>query len=846
LRGNPKLTLVKIVIEQKSQAIQHLLIIEDEKGKRTITLKSATCSIGRDLSSSIILHSNQISRQHAILLRTTVPETDGYLFRLIDGNLQGKRSTNGIVVNGQPCTSHDLNHGDEIVFGGEVRARYYTSMNPTDIEFLTSCESQDMSGFLSTLQNPFETLDTISGEDLKASKESALIRLASFPELFTYPIFEITLKGIITYSNPAANAQFSNLKKLGLQHPLVTGIINQVQNTQETFFTREVQVDQKTFEQSVHYIAESDLIRSYIIEITERKLTEKALEKAYSELESRVQARTAELQQANLQLQAEIIERRRSEGEVHYLQAISQAVNASKSFNEALHVALSMICEAADWEFGEAWIPSEDGSHLKHIAGWCQETPALQAAQQISKQFTFGPNEGLPGRVWISQKSEWLQSLGQQPETVFVRRNVMIRARLQTGVGIPIVAEGEVISVMAFFMSAACAENIQKIKFVSSIAIQIGSLMYRKRAEDSLHASMATNRALVNAMPDWMFRLSTEGVFINFAESKNSALPLLTSVFLGKRIADVLPLEIAASLMGCIDKTLESEEVQVAEYQLEIDDKTIDYEARITCSVDHEVIAIIRDITERKRAEAAILEDLEKERDLNELKSQFVSMTSHEFRTPLASILASAELLEHYRHRWSEEKNLGHLKRIQSSVLHMTDLLNDVLLIGQAEAGKIEYKPTATELVEFCDILVAELQITTDSHTIDFQHDGQCQVIHADQKLLRHILGNLLSNAVKYSPEGGMVRLHLSCDLNEAILIIQDEGIGIPKSEHANMFRSFNRASNVGNISGSGLGLAIVKKAIDLHEGTISFKSEVGVGTTFTVRLPLGSSQLEI
>ena len=837
---NSQRILINTVPEQKSSDIQHLLIIEDEKGKRTVTLKSATCSVGRDLSSSVVLHSSQISRQHAILLRTTVPEADGYLFRLIDGNLQGKRSTNGIVVNGKTCVSHDLTHGDEIVFGGEVRARYYTSTNPNDIEFLISCESQDMSGFLSKLENPFQTLNTISGEDLKASKESALVRLASFPELLTYPIFEITLRGVITYINPAGNTQFPNLKQQGLQHPLIVNILNQVKSTRKTFFTREVSVGQKTYEQSVHYIAESDLIRSYTIDITERKQAEQALELAYSQLEFRVQERTAELQQANEQLQAEIIERRRSEEEVHYLQAISQAVHDSGNFKEALFVAVRMICEATGWEFGEAWVPSEDGSHLTHAAAWCQDVPSLNAAKEISKQFIFKPNSGLPGRVWMSQKSEWLQSLGQQPETVFLRRNVMLRARLQTGVGIPIVAEGEVIAVIAFFLSQACGENLQKIKFISSIAIQTGSLMYRKRAEDFLHASIATNRALINAMPDWMFRLSTDGRFINFAESTNSPLPLSSEVFIGRHLSEVLPSETADSLMNCISKTLETKEVQVTEYQIELSGRSTDYEARIICSADREVIAVIRDITERKKAEAAILEDLEKERDLNELKSQFVSMTSHEFRTPLASILASAELLEHYRHKWSEDKNLGHLKRIQTSVLHMTDLLNDVLLIGQAEAGKIEYKPIPIELIEFCNILVEELQITTTVHTIQFQHACQHQTIYADQKLLRHILSNLLSNAVKYSPEGGMVRLSLDCMENEAIIEIQDEGIGIPKSEEANLFRSFNRASNVGNISGTGLGLAIVGKAVELHQGNVSFESEVGAGTTFTVKLPLG------
>jgi signal transduction histidine kinase len=230
---------------------------------------------------------------------------------------------------------------------------------------------------------------------------------------------------------------------------------------------------------------------------------------------------------------------------------------------------------------------------------------------------------------------------------------------------------------------------------------------------------------------------------------------------------------------------------------------------------------------------------LDTEKELSELKSRFVSIASHEFRTPLATILSSTELIEHYSHKWSEEKKLTHIQRIQTAVRHMTQMLNDVLLIGKAEAGKLEFNPTPLALTQFCCNLVEEMQLTANNHTIIFHSQGQYTNICMDEKLLRHILSNLLSNAIKYSPKASTVHFDLVCEQEKAVFRIQDQGIGIPIADQAQLFNSFHRASNVGTISGTGLGLAIVKKSVDLHEGDITINSEVGVGTTFSVMLPL-------
>jgi signal transduction histidine kinase len=247
-----------------------------------------------------------------------------------------------------------------------------------------------------------------------------------------------------------------------------------------------------------------------------------------------------------------------------------------------------------------------------------------------------------------------------------------------------------------------------------------------------------------------------------------------------------------------------------------------------------------RDITERKQAEAEIRKALEKERELSELRSGFVSLVSHEFRTPLTTIQSSAEILERYRERLSEEKKLNHLTRIQSAVIRMTQLLEDVLTIGKAEAGKLKFEPSPIDLVAFCCNLVENMQMSASpQHKVTFAMIGDCIDAQMDEKLLAHIVTNLLSNAIKYSPKGGTIQFDLMCNSDSAVFRIQDAGIGIPKEDLEQLFESFGRASNVGMIPGTGLGLAIVKKCVDLHRGKISVDSEVGIGTTFTVTLPL-------
>lgn len=240
-----------------------------------------------------------------------------------------------------------------------------------------------------------------------------------------------------------------------------------------------------------------------------------------------------------------------------------------------------------------------------------------------------------------------------------------------------------------------------------------------------------------------------------------------------------------------------------------------------------------------QNSEQSMLRALEQEQELNLLKSSFISMASHEFRTPMTMIRTAVELLQNFGHELTEVKRQQYFDRIKTAIHQITQLLDEVLLLGSAETG-LRYKPEPVDLAKLCNELTEDLQFSnSDSHTIMFTCQGNCSKAVMDTALLRHILTNLLSNALKYSPQGGNIQFKLCCQDDTAIFQVQDYGIGIPMKDQSHLFETFYRCGNVGKIQGTGLGLAIVKKCVDLHQGRIQVYSENGAGTTFTVTLPL-------
>ena len=257
------------------------------------------------------------------------------------------------------------------------------------------------------------------------------------------------------------------------------------------------------------------------------------------------------------------------------------------------------------------------------------------------------------------------------------------------------------------------------------------------------------------------------------------------------------------------------------------------------------VIAFIIDITIRKEKETAeiayqekiskILRSLTKEKELNDMKSRFVSMASHEFRTPLSTILSSASLLSRYRQTDEQPKRDKHIARIQSAVRNLTGILNEFLAIGKLEDGKIAVRFSLFNVAELFQDICNEMQdLCKAGQQITYQHEGD-PMVELDSGLLRNIVINLLSNAIKFSAEGGGIELSSRQQAGQLLIRVKDEGAGIPPADQQHLFERFFRGNNVLNIQGTGLGLHIVGRYVELMHGKIAFQSAVQKGTVFTL-----------
>jgi PAS domain S-box-containing protein len=382
------------------------------------------------------------------------------------------------------------------------------------------------------------------------------------------------------------------------------------------------------------------------------------------------------------------------------------------------------------------------------------------------------------------------------------------------------------------------------------IAIEIGLLKHQ--LERDLKENRDQLATLLNSMSDAVIATNEQGV-VTFI---NPAAELLT----GWQKADALDQPVT-EILQIVDEVTETELENPVEKVLR--EQQVVYLGDFTSLITKEgqkvpigdsaspimrqsgkingVVVVFWDMSERRQTE--LLEQaLNKERELNELKSLFISTVSHEFRNPLSAIQSAVELIEIYGTNLTETKRNTYLNRIKKAVISMKKLMEDVLFMGKSEAGKLECNPAPLNLEQFCRELIAEFTVV---------EQNECEIIFTcgsdrtdacmDERLLYYIFTNLLTNAVKYSPAGSTIRFDLTCDpMREvAILQIQDPGIGIPDPDQTRLFESFYRASNAQSIPGTGLGLVIVKKCVEAHKGQISVSSQVDVGTTFTITLPL-------
>jgi PAS domain S-box-containing protein len=396
--------------------------------------------------------------------------------------------------------------------------------------------------------------------------------------------------------------------------------------------------------------------------------------------------------------------------------------------------------------------------------------------------------------------------------------------------------------------------TLEDVDFATSLAT-MASLAHeaaqRARSEQALRESEAKFRAL--------FEASSQGVMLHdeqqFLEVNPAAVRILgyerAEEILGKHPADTsAPIQLNGESGEALARKYIRDCVEQGSVRFEWLSRTPRGEdvplevilTRIAMGGRHIIQAVINDITDRKKAEAELLRALGREKELGELKSNFVSMVSHEFRTPLGIIMSSAEILQDYLEQLDAEERQRHLQSIAKNTRRMADLMEEVLLLGRFEAGKMDFQPARLDLGSFARRLVDDLLSVTERRCpIELEVDSWPTEARADERLLRHIFTNLLTNAVKYSDPGRPVRFSLRLEDGEIICLIRDQGIGIPDPDQPWLFNAFHRGRNVGQRAGTGLGLVIVKRCVELHSGQIEIESAVGIGTTVTIRLPVFS-----
>jgi PAS domain S-box-containing protein len=424
----------------------------------------------------------------------------------------------------------------------------------------------------------------------------------------------------------------------------------------------------------------------------------------------------------------------------------------------------------------------------------------------------------------------------------------------QTGAGdlaaFPLMLDGRVVGVAEVHCPRGISEH--ELKTLEAVADSLALGIERKHAEAALSDSEARYRTMTEHGPQAIVVIDVDtGRFTEVNENAVRLFGVGRSRLLELGPVDVSPptqpdgQSSASAALVRIEETLGGDAPVFEWTHRHASGREIPCEvrvARIPVPGRRLVIGSVTDITERKRAEKSLLDALAREKELSELKSGFVSMVSHEFRTPLGVIMSATEILERYLDRLPPEKRRKHLDMIFRATRNLGHLVEEVLVLSKVEQGQIRFAPAPMDLATLCRQLADEvLSATNRACPIEFRPEGSLDGAHGDPSLLRHIFTNVLSNAVKYSPPGSPVTLTVNRNGDSAIFTVRDQGIGIPDEDQKRLFKSFARGGNVDQRPGTGLGLVIVKRCVELHGGRVALESRVGAGTSVVITIPMFS-----
>jgi len=548
------------------------------------------------------------------------------------------------------------------------------------------------------------------------------------------------------------------------------------------------------------------------------------------------------LRKANCELQKEIEQRKRAEELLNervrmssLIAEVAVALNAAGSVRTMLQQCGELVVRHLDVAFARIWTlnPSTQTLELEASAGCYTRLDGPHSRVRVG-QFRIGliaqekrPHltNSVPGDAQVSDQ-KWA-----------------VREGFVAFAGYPLLIENRVLGVLAMFSRRPLPDDV--LKTVGSVADSLALGIERKRAQNALAESEARFSAAFQASPVFIsiFRTGDEkyvlanDALLNWLGYGREEVLGRTSGELGMWY-NLAERDAAWRDLRSIG-SIRQRECRWRNRRSELATVLLSAE-RITVGDEPHVLSLVLDISQRKNAEVETLKALAREKELSQLKSNFVSMVSHEFRTPLGIIQSSAELLVEFYQKMHPDERSAQLQSIRTSTRRMAGMMEEILVLSRLDAGKLEFQPVLVDLHSFCRRIVDEvLSATSQRCGIDLALNSVPEKAWGDERLLEHIFTNLLSNAVKYSEPGTNVRFAVESDGCDASFLVQDRGIGIPEEDQQHLFKAFHRGSNVTGRPGTGLGLMLVKRCAELHGGTVQLTSKVGEGTAVVVHLPL-------